>query len=328
MPYWQIVTRSFRIVWDHKYLWLLAFFTGEAGYSYNYSQGTTRPTNQPPDIGAIREQVTTWISDHVGLIVALAVVWLVLAVALFILAAVCEGATIRASAEHDAERPFGLRLAWSMGVHTMWVIVRFRLLLLALNLPLLVLVAGWVFALLVAIANQNAGAIAPLVLTGLLLLAVWIVYGTYLFFLDRLGSRAVILEQLKAIPAIGRAHRLLLKRLGRTLLVWLLSIGVALVVGIALACVGALVVAPFAAVAALAGSGGSAVGVILAAVIAIIFVPVFAVVYGFIAAVMSTYWTLAFRRLDLDYAPTYAYPAAPQAPPAPPSPPAPPGTQV
>ncbi|HEV2476993.1 MAG TPA: hypothetical protein VGX22_10665 [Candidatus Dormibacteraeota bacterium] len=325
MPYWQIVTRSFRIAWDRKYLWLLAFFSGEASYSFNYSQGTTRPTNQPPNVGAIRDQVTTWISDHIGLIIALAVVWLVLAVAIFILAAVCEGATIRASAEHDAERPFGLGLAWSMGVHTMWVVARFRLLILALNLPLLILVAGWLFALLAALANQSAVAIAPLILTGLPLLAVWFVYGTYLFFLDRLGSRAVILEQLKALPAIGRAHRLLVKRLGRTLLVWLLSIGVALVIGIVLACVGAVVVAPFVTLAALAGSGSSTVGVILAAVLAIIFVPVFVVVYGFVGAVMSTYWTLAFRRLDLDYAPAYAYPVAPQPPP---TPPAPPGTQV
>lgn len=319
MPYWEIVTRSFRIAWDHKYLWLIAFFSGEAGFSFNYSQRTTGPTNQPPDVAAQHaiQQVTTWISDHIGLIIVLATLWLVVVVAFFIVAAVCEGATIRASAEHDAERPFGLGPAWRMGVHTMWVIARFRLLLLALNLPLLLLIAGWVFALLVAVVNHSIGAIAPLIMTGLVLLVVWFVYGTYLFFLDRLGTRAVILEELKAIPAIGRAHRLLLKRLGRTLLVWLLSIGVALVIGIALACVGALAVVPFVTAAALAGSGGSGAGVVLAVVVAIIFVPIFVVVYGFVAAVMSTYWTLAFRRLDLDYAPAYAYPVAPQAPPSP-----------
>lgn len=320
MPYWQVVTRSFRIGWDHKYLWLLALFSGEAGgASFNYSQRTTRPTNQPPDVAAQAaiQQVTTWVGNHVALLITLAVVWLVLVVAFFILAAVCEGATIRASAEHDAERPFGLGLAWRMGVHTMWTIVRFRLLLLALNLPLFLLVAGWFVGLFSAVMNHNLGAIAPLAFTGLLLLLVWFVYGTYLFFLDRLGSRALILEQLKAIPAIGRAHRLLLKRLGRTLLVWLLSIAVALVVGIGLACIGALVFAPFVALASLAGSGGSAAGVIVAAVIAIIFVPVFVVVYGFFAAVMSTYWTLAFRRLDLDYAPVYASPVTPQSPPSP-----------
>jgi hypothetical protein len=316
MPYWENVTRSFRIAWDHKYLWLLAFFSGEASFSFNYSQRTAGTTNQPPDVAAQQalQQVTTWVSNHIALLVALAVLWLIVIVAFFILAAICEGATIRASAEHDAERPFGLGIAWRTGVHWMWVIARFRLLLLALNLPLLLLIAGWVFALLVALVNHNLGAIAPLILTALLLLAVWFVYGTYLFFLDRLGTRAVILEELQAIPAIRRAHRLLLKRLGRTILVWLVSIGVALVIGIALACVGGLVVAPFAAVATMGGAGA---GAIVAAVVAIIFVPVFVVVYGFVGAVMSTYWTLAFRRLDIDYSPAYAYPVAPQAPPSP-----------
>jgi hypothetical protein len=319
MPYWQIVTRSFRIAWDHKYLWLVAFFSGEAGFSFNYSQRTAQNTNQPLDVDAqhLLEQATTWIGDHVGLIIGLAALWLVLAVAFFILAAVCEGATIRGSAEHDAERPFGLGIAWRAGVRTMWVIARFRLLLLALNLPLFLLVGGWVLALLVALAKHNIGALAPLILTGLLLLMVWLVYGTYLFFLDRFGARALILEELKAIPALGRAHRLLLKRLGRTLLVWLLSIGVALVIGIAVAAVAALAVVPFVTTATLAGSGGSGVGVITAVVIAIVFVPVFLVVYGFVSAVMSTYWTLAFRRLDIDYAPAYSYPVAPQTPPRP-----------
>src|SRR5690348_3287400 len=161
MPYWQNVTRSFRIAWDHKYLWLLAFFSGESGASFNYSQQTIGSRNEPPDVAAIQQQVTTWISDHLGLLIALAVVWLILAIAFFILAAVCEGATIRAAAEHDAERPFGLGLAWRMGVHTMWAIVRFRLLLLALNLPILLLIAGWVVGLLLAVANHNGGAVVP-----------------------------------------------------------------------------------------------------------------------------------------------------------------------
>jgi hypothetical protein len=317
MPYWQNVTRSFRIAWDHKYLWLLAFFSGESGASFNYSQQTTGSRNQPPDVAAIQQQVTTWISDHLGLLIALAVVWLILAIAFFILAAVCEGATIRAAAEHDAERPFGLGLAWRMGVHTMWAIVRFRLLLLALNLPILLLIAGWVVGLLLAVANHNGGAVVPLVLTGLLLLVAWFVYGTYLFFLDRLGTRALVLEELVAIPAIARANHLVFKRLGRTLLVWLLSIGVALVIGIALACVGTLVVVPFAGLAALAGSGSSGAALIVAVVLAIVFIPIAVVVAGFFAAQGSTYWTLAFRRLDIDYAPAYAYPVAPQAPPSP-----------
>src|SRR5260370_10094548 len=99
MPYWQIVTRSFRIAWDHKYLWLLAFFSGEASFSFNYSQGSTGSTNRPPDAGAVRENVTAWIGGHIGFIGALAVGWLGGVLAFFILAARCEGATVRAPAD-------------------------------------------------------------------------------------------------------------------------------------------------------------------------------------------------------------------------------------
>ena len=107
MQYWDIVTRSFRISWDHKYLWLIALFSGEggAGFNFSYNQRTTGTTVSPAQF---QQQVTTWISDHIGLIVFLIVLWLVLVIAFFILAAVCEGATVRAAAEHDAERPFGL----------------------------------------------------------------------------------------------------------------------------------------------------------------------------------------------------------------------------
>src|SRR5215472_689801 len=197
MPYWSIVTRSFRIAWNHKYLWLLAFFSGEAGSSsFNIpSQSYGQPgRTSSTDLSAFWEQVTTWVGDHLGLLLALAVLWLVVLIAFFILGAVCEVATIRGSAEHDAERPFGLGQAWRTGVHLMWVMVRFRLLIVALNLPLVALIVVWVLGLIAAIANNGSpGIVVPLVLGGFLLLLVWLVYGTYLFFLDRLGTRAVVL---------------------------------------------------------------------------------------------------------------------------------------
>lgn len=302
MPYWLIVTRSFRIAWDHRYLWLIAFFSGEGGASFNYSQRQTGTTSSYPNFAAYWQQVTAWISDHTALLVALGIVWLVLVIGFFIVAAVCEGATIRASAEHDAERPFGLGQAWRMGVHTMWVIVRFRILLLLIGLPLFLLLGAWVVGLFVALLNQNGGAVVVLVLSGLLLAVVWFVYGSYLFFLDRLGSRAVVLEELMAAPAIARAHRLLFKRLGRALLVGLLAIGVAFVVVIAVS----LVLVPFAAIAVASAASGSGAGIAFGVLAATVLAVVFVLFAAFVAAQSSTYWTLAFRRLDLDP------PAAPQ----------------
>lgn len=307
MPYWLLVTRSFRIAWDHRYLWLLAIFSGEAGTSFNYSQ--RRSTTTAPNFPAFQQQVTAWISSHIALLISIGVVWLVLIIAFFILGAVCEGATIRASAEHDAERPFGLGPAWRTGVHLLWVMVRFRLLIVALTLPLVLLVGGWAIAFFVAVLNNNGGAVGPLILSGFLLAVVWFVYAIYLYFLDRFGSRAVVLEERMAAAAIGRAHRLLFKRFGRALLVGLIAVGVGLVVVIALG----VILVPFAGIAASALASGSGAGITAGALVAAVVAVIFIVVAAFLAAQSSTYWTLAFRRLDLDYAPAYAAPVAPPA---------------
>ena len=323
MPYWELVTRSFRIAWNHKYLWLIALFAGEGGgasFNFNFSQGTQRrgTTTAPPDYSAVQEQVTTWISDHIGLIIAVAVVWLLLIVAFFILGAVCEGATVRASAEHDAERPFHLVWAWRSGVSTMWTMIRFRLLIVALGLPVLVTAVALAAGIILSIASGNGAATAILILFGLLLALAAIVYLVYLGFLDRFGARALVLEQLMARPALVRGHGLLRKRLGRSLLVWLLSIAVGFVVAIVTACFLAIVGAPLVVIAiAMASAGSTPIQMLPLILVAVIVLAGFSlVVGGFLAAQASTYWTLAFRRLDLEYAPAYPQPA-PQPPPAP-----------
>ena len=328
MQYWQIVTRSFRIAWDHKYLWLIALFSGESGGGFNYSTSQSSNNNaNTPNLATLQQHVTTWLTDHIALVVALVVVYLVLVVVFFILGAVCEVATVRASAEHDAERPFGLGMAWRAGVARMWVMVRFRLLIIALGLPLFLLLIGLVVAVFVSVANNNSGAAPFLILFGFLLVLGGIPYSIYLFFLDRFGARAVVLELLAARAAIVRGHRLLIKRLGRSVLVGLIAIGVAIVLGIALACLSLIVVLPLLAAGAFAASTGSGAALPLIALAVIILLPVYLVVAGFLAAQSSTYWTLAFRRLDLEQAPAYYYQSqqpAPQTPPQPPPQPPPP----
>lgn len=318
MPYWENVTRSFRIAWDRKYIWLIALFAGEGGgssYSYsNSSSYTTHPGGTSPDYSTIQSNVTSWISDHIGLLVAIGVIWLMLIVVFFILGAVCQGATVRAAAEHDAERPFGLAWAWRSGVSTMWVMVRFRLLIFLIGLPLFLAFVGVVAGFIVALVHQSGSGVAVTVGLALLLGLIAIPYLIYISLLDRLGSRAVVLEQLGARAGLARGHRLLFKRLGRTLLVLLVAIGVSIVLSIALACFLAILVVPFGAIAIRLTSVNSAAAVSLAIIGLIVLIPIALIVAGFTSAQGSIYWTLAFRRLDLDYAPapTFQYQPPPQ----------------
>lgn len=323
MQYWEIVTRSFRISWNFKYLWLIALFSGEGGGGFNssFSNGFNQPSSSRgspalPSTAELQRQATSWISDHIGLIVVLAVLWLVLIVVFFFVGAICEGATVRASAEHDAERQFSLGWAWRSGRATMWAVIRFRLILLVLYLPLILVVVGLALSIAFAIANEGGAAVGLAFLFGLLAL-VGVPYAFYLFFLDRLGLRALVLEQLGARGSFVRAHRLLFKRFGRTLLVWLLSIAVSFALGIALACAGAILAVPFILIGAALFASSSVAAVPLIILAGIVLVPIFVVVAGFLAAQGSTYWTLAFRRLDLDPAPYPAYQFQPAPPPPP-----------
>ena len=318
MQYWDIVTRSFVVVWRHKYLWLLAAFAGEGGgASFNYSS-PYQPVGKggnPSDFTNIPQQVATWLSQNVGFVVVIAVLFLALVIGFFILAAVCEGALIRGSAEHDADRPFGLRMAWRTGVSTMGTIIRFRLLLIALALPIVIVVAALVFVVVLAILSHSYGLAVALGLIGLLIFLAVFVYALYLGFLDRLGTRAVVLEQVGARAALVRGHRLLRKRLGRVLLVWLLSIAVGIAVGICAAIALAIVVIPITVAGIAAYATGSPLVWVAIIVGTVIFLPVALVVEGFVIAQSSTYWTLAFRRLEIDQAPAYGYaPGAPVIP--------------
>lgn len=311
MPYWENVIRSFAIAWRHKYLWLLALFAGESGggFNFNYSQGT-RSSGTTGSASAAAQQVSQWISDHAGLILAAALIWLILAIALFILAAICEGALIRGAAEHDADRPFGLRQAWTTGVHTMWVIVRFRLLLVALILPAVLVVGGVILGGITAAFSNQAGLAVTLILLGVLLGLALIVYIIYLSFLDRFGARIAILEEQGAVASLRRAHRLLFKRLGRSLLVWLLSLAVGFVAGIATAVVFVVAALPLIVGIYFTVSGVSGMWLLIiigALVLLVVALPI----TGFLNAQASTYWTLAFRRMEIDAPPAYAYPPQP-----------------
>ena len=312
----ELVIRSFKISWRHKYLWLLALFAGEGGGSFSINSPPTPGTNgngRTPDLGAVNQQVTQWLSDHTGLIVSAAVAIVLIAIAFFVLAAVCEGALVRASAEHDAERPFGLGWAWQAGTDAMGTMIRLRLLLIALTLPLLVIFVVLTIAFLVAIAGGNGAVIALLALFGFVFILVAIPCSILLFFLDRLGTRAVVLEQLGAVSALGRAYSLVKHRLGRLLLLGLLAIAVGIVVGICFAILGAIVVVPVTVVTIAAYASHSSTWWVAIVVAGVILLPLFLVVAAFLATQGSTYWTLAFRRLEIDQTPAYAY-APPQVP--------------
>jgi hypothetical protein len=189
----------------------------------------------------------------------------------------------------------------------MGAIIRLRLIVLVLVLPILIVLLALLVGFVAALFNHNAGAAVAVGLVGLLVILAAIPYSIYLGFLTLLGARAAVLEQLGARAALGRAHHLVRKRLGRVLLVWLVWIATAFAVSLCAAVVLAVLVVPATLLAIFAFTTGSAVLWVAVAVIALILLPVVLIVEGFVLAQGSTYWTIAFRRLEIDQAPAYGY---------------------
>jgi hypothetical protein len=305
MDYVQILTRALAISWRHKYLWLLALFAGEAtsiGVSYQTSSSSTSYNKQSAQTAWT--QSTDWMSAHVALLWGVGITLTVLFVVLFLLAAVANGALVKGSAEHDAERPFGLSQAWSAGMHSFRPVLGLKLFALVVCASLVIVIGGLG---LMAFVFATTGALAAAIATGLLagiLLLVAIPFFVVFEVAIVLGVRAIVLDGKGATQGFRAALELIWRRKGRVALfwvvVWIAGMVASFVVGFA------MVVAAIPVVAlAIAGyfAGGWLLAVATGLGLGAAWLIVLVTITGGVNAFTSTCWTVAYTRFDLQTQP-------------------------
>lgn len=324
MQYGDLITRSFWIVWRHKYLWLLAILggadAGGNGFGGNFANGFNGFNRGSAGGGRFNDGAATvsrFLQDNLWLIVLGGVLVLVIAIAWFLLSCVTTGALVRASAEHDAERPFGLGFAWRTGLGTFWSILGLRLLGVLWAVLSVALIVGLVVLGVASYLGGQSGALALVIVLGILLVMALVVAWILVGIAFILAIRAVVLEQRGAIAALGRGFQLLRARLGRVLLVWLLQVGLGLAAGVGLAIILIPVSILVAVIVVTAGvAGGTEAALVVAIPFGLLQLAVILVLGGMLGGYFSTYWTLAFRRMEVD-APGPAYWPPAQYPPQP-----------
>jgi hypothetical protein len=304
MQYGQIISRALSITWRHKYLWLLALFAGEgaAGVSLPGSGSSGQRWNAPASENAPDwNHVPGWVSGHAALLWTTGIVLLALFVVLLLVSAVANGALVKAAAEHDAERPFTLGQAWNAGLASFWPVLRLKLFALLVGISSVVVILGLFAIAFVSAGSGAAAAAAGAGVLGALLLVVaipfWVAFAVALLF----GVRAIVLDGLGASAALASGFRLIRRRLGRVALLWLLILaagiaaGLAVGVGIALVTllIGALIVGA-------AFAGGFTSAVVVGVPSALLWLALVIAVGGAVSAFNSTYWTLAYRRLEAE----------------------------
>jgi hypothetical protein len=313
MNYGEIVSRALAISWRHKYLWLMALLAGEGiGFSLPSFQQGRRSNNGRPFSNVSYDQITSWIGAHVTLLVTIGVGVLIVAIVLFLISVIANGAVVRGAAEHDADRPFGLRAAWRSGLGTFWPVLGVKLISLVVWLVVLAAIASLALVAFMAGSRSNVPLAVATGLTAGFLLLLSFPFGVVFGVAIRLAMRAVVLDGSPSLAAIRRGFHLIRWRFGRLALVWLLAVVCGLLGGVIVAAAAVIVALPLAAITAgsyVAGGIGVAIGV--GVVLAIVWAVVALTLSAAVDAFVSTIWTLAYARLDIDPQPVPAGMPAP-----------------
>ena len=298
MNYGDLLSEAFRLTWRNRFLWFFGFFVG-GGASFNVPSNIGGEQGAP--FGAASGPLR-WISENLALFIALVIVLVVVIALVFIvLAMLSHGALVESVAALHRGEPRRFGPAWRAGTANFWRVLGLKVLffLMALGLAILVLLPVGLGVVAVVAATDSTGLrillIALLVLVGFLaLIFVFLPFA----IVNQFALRELVVGRRRILESVGGGFGLFRYNIGRSLLVWLLQLGVMLGLGVATLVVviilGAILLGP---AIALFAAHHTAAAVVVGVVGGLLFlVPLF-VISGALGAFNHTYWTLAYLRL-------------------------------
>jgi hypothetical protein len=305
MNYGDLIGDAFRITLRNRYLWVFGFFVGGTGSNFFGNVPTSAGNFNPDDF----QQSGTGLSAQIGqgvfgnavLVVGIVLVVLLIALFLIFMAIVSQGALADSVAAIDRGEGRRFGSAFGTGMANFWRVLGYYIvfilvtigLLVAIGLPVALLIGG-TFA-----ATESAGArISIAVVVGLLAILSLIVVFIPLYIVAQYALRDIVVRRERVLGSVGSGYSLFRRNIGRSLLLWLIQIGLSIGIGIAFILV-ALIVGLVLAIPAIAlAVAGYSTGAIIAGVIAgLILLPLLLVAIGAIGTFSHAYWTLAYLRL-------------------------------
>ena len=310
MNYGDLIKDAFRISCRNKYLWFLGFFAG------GISSGINVPTIPSGGGGgdfddfdpggsefssSLAAQAGQGVFENVGLLVALGVVVLLIVLVFIALGLISQGALAESVAAVDRGEQRRFSSAWRAGLSSLWRVLGYYVLfilisigfLLAIGIPLALLVGGTFFA------TESVGArVSVAVLAGLAAIGLLILVFIPLAIIGQFALRELVVRRERVFSSIGGGYRLFRRNPGRSLLVWIIQVGVMLGAGIALiVAVLLLGLVLFLPTIFLAVAGYTTAAIVAGAIAGLILVPLLLVASGALGTFNHSYWTCAYLQL-------------------------------
>ncbi|CAN5675815.1 hypothetical protein BH24ACT20_BH24ACT20_09240 [soil metagenome] len=269
---------------------------------------TTFSLNLPGDFGdqntdsGLPAGIESWILDNLVLFLILAgAVFVLLMLISLVFSTIARGALVEAVIALQNGESQDFSSTWRTGLSYFWRVLGLVLLLSLISLGILLAVvapAGLAVWAIAVAAESVALTVLFVFFVGLLAFALLVLLFVPLFIIWQLALRELVVNGDGVTGSLRSGYRLFRRNLGRSLLVLLIQVALAIAVGTVVAVVGTayglLLYGMAAAIAAL----GSTIATAATTVVAIVlFFGVAAVVSGILGAFFSGYWTLAYLRL-------------------------------
>jgi hypothetical protein len=307
MNYGDLIRDAFRITLHNRFLWFFGFFAGGTGTNFvgnvpsgggNFNFDDFQRSSS--DISGLTAQVGQGLSETV---VILGIVLVVLLIALFfiILAIISQGALADSVAAIDRGEGRRFGSAFTSGMGNFWRVLGYYVVFFLIALGLL-MVIGIPVALLIGgtfAATQSTGVrVSVAVVVGILAVLLLIVVFIPLSIIGQYALRDIVVRRERVLGSVGSGYGLFRHNIGRSLLLWLIQLGISIGIGIAfillLLIVGLILALP---AIALAVAGYTTAAIIAGVIAGLILLPLLLLATGAIGTFSHAYWTLAYLRL-------------------------------
>jgi len=309
MNYGDLIRDAFRITLRNRYLWFFGFFAGGTGSNFggnlsssrNFNPGNFNPENwQRSDLSGLTAQVGQGLGTAV-LIFGIVVVALLLVLLFIIMAAISQGALADSVAAIDRGEGRRFGSTWRSGIANFWRVLGYFVVFFLIAVGLLVVI-GIPVALLIGgtfAATQSIGArVTVAVIVGIVAILLLIVVFIPLAIIGQYALREIVVGRERVLASVGSGYGIFRRNLGRSLLLWLIQLGLSIGIGIAflllLLIVGLVLAIP---AIALAVAGYTTAAIIAGVIAGLILLPILLVATGAIGTFSHSYWTLAYLRL-------------------------------
>jgi hypothetical protein len=304
MAYGDIIRDAFWIALRNRFMWFFGFFvSGAAGSIVSPTSFGTFGSDAPAGGTPLwLLDLIRWVQENLVLFLVLVGVFVVFVVTIWLaLYVISRGALAESVAAIDRGGERNFSSTWSAGVSHFWRVVGqvtvISLIWLGLTLAIVAL-GTLVFVGTSAATDSIAARVLVAAVATILLLPLLVVIFVVLLIVGQFALRELVVGGGGALASIGSGYRLFRRNVGRSLILLLIQVGIALGVGgvmfTLLSLAGLLLSVP---VTLLSSSGQSVASTGVGVVLGLVFSVPFIVLTSAVGVFHQAYWTLAYLRL-------------------------------